>query len=546
MALFREIVGKGRAWLPLIAVCSIIGTGVTLALPAVLGAAIDTIVLGGNTIRLLILAAGLIALAVLTDIVNAFASTACVAGTTAWLRTRLLGHLLAVGPQRTREFPTGDLVNRVSGNSVDAAQAGTSVVVTVIAVLPPLGSLVLLALIDIWVALAFLLGVGLVALVLWAFTRHTTAVAADYQRVQGNIAGRLAEALQGIRTIAAARTVKQEEKRILQDMPSLSEHGNQMWKALARSSAQAAVVGPVVLVAVLAVGGLQLANGQLTAGELFAASRYAVLGAGLGALTGVLGSLSRARAGMGRVAEVLAQPIAAYGSQGLSSTSDGELEFRNVSVDGLLHDIDLTLPGGACIAIVGRSGSGKSVLAEVAARLRDPDEGAVLLDGIPLTELTHDELRRAIGCAFERPHLVGATVGDAIGLGRDPISVGRASQAVQAHSFVIRLPMGYQTPLAETPMSGGERQRLGLARAWHAERVLVLDDATSSLDMVTEMKIGQAFLADSGKRTRLVITHRVPTAAKADLVVWLDDGHVRAVGPHARLWCDPDYRAVLQ
>jgi ATP-binding cassette subfamily B protein len=183
------------------------------------------------------------------------------------------------------------------------------------------------------------------------------------------------------------------------------------------------------------------------------------------------------------------------------------------------------------------------VLAEIAARLRDPDSGTVLLDGVPLTDLTHDELRRAIGCAFERPHLIGDTVGDAIG--RDPVSAVRAARAVQVHSFVVRLPMGYATPLAQTPMSGGERQRLGLARAWHAERVLVLDDATSSLDMVTEMKIGQALLQDSG-RTRLIVTHRVPTAARADLVIWLEDGRVRAVGPHHRLWTDERYRAVLQ
>jgi ATP-binding cassette subfamily B protein len=242
---------------------------------------------------------------------------------------------------------------------------------------------------------------------------------------------------------------------------------------------------------------------------------------------------------------VLTQPATGYGTAKLPAAARGALRFRQVTVNSLLHHVDLTLPGGAAIAVVGRSGSGKSVLAELAGRLRDPDEGAVLLDGIPLRELGHDELRSAVGCAFERPHLIGDTVGDAIGMGRDSASAVRAARSVQAHSFVIRLPMGYQTPLAQTPMSGGERQRLGLARAWHAERLLVLDDATSSLDMVTEMKIGQALLEDSG-RTRLIVTHRVPTAARADLVIWLEDGRVQAVAPHRVLWSDPRYRAVLQ
>jgi ATP-binding cassette subfamily B protein len=94
-------------------------------------------------------------------------------------------------------------------------------------------------------------------------------------------------------------------------------------------------------------------------------------------------------------------------------------------------------------------------------------------------------------------------------------------------------------------MSGGEAQRLGLARAWHARRLLVLDDATSSLDMVTEMQISRTMTGDHGGRTRLIITHRVSTAARADLVVWLESGRVRAVGRHERLWDEPAYREVF-
>jgi ATP-binding cassette subfamily B protein len=545
VALFVETVRKGRGWLALMAVCSLTGAGVSLALPAVLGTAIDAIVSRGDAQPALILAAGLIAAAVLTDLAGSFTGAACVAGTTAWLRLRTLRHLLSLNPQRIQRFETGDLVSRVSGNAAEAGQAGTSVAITAIGMVAPLGSLVLLALIDIWIALAFLAGVCLVALVLRAFTRHTSSVASGYQQAQGVIAARLTEALAGIRTIAAAATAEQEERRILRSLPALSERGRSLWTVLARSSGQAAVVGPVVLVAVLAVGGFALTDGRITPGELFAASRYGVLGAGLGGLTGVLSAFSRARAGTNRLAEVLSQPPTGYGASALPVAAAGALTFRQVTVDSLLHNVNLTLPGRAAIAVVGRSGSGKSVLAELAARLRDPDEGVVLLDGVPLAELTRDELRRAIACAFERPHLIGETVADAISMGRDHASAVRAAEAVHAHSFVTRLPMGYQTPLAQTPMSGGERQRLGLARAWHAERLLVLDDATSSLDMVTEMKIGRAMLEDAS-RTRLIVTHRVPTAARADLVIWLERSRVRAVAPHSVLWSDPEYRAVLQ
>jgi len=178
----------------------------------------------------------------------------------------------------------------------------------------------------------------------------------------------------------------------------------------------------------------------------------------------------------------------------------------------------------------------------VAARLRDPDVGDVLLDGVPLRALTRSSLRTAVGVAFERPTLVGATVGDAIG-GRAS-RVEDSARAVHAHEFVSRLPEGYATPLTEAPMSGGELQRLGLARAWPATRLLVLDDATSSLDMVTEMRISETLTA-AGGRTRLVVTHRRSTAARADLVVWLVDGRIRAVAHHEELWADPEYRAVF-
>jgi len=273
-----------------------------------------------------------------------------------------------------------------------------------------------------------------------------------------------------------------------------------------------------------------------------------VLGAGLGGLTGVFGQLARARAGVRRTAEVFAVPPVGYGERALPP-GPGELELRAVTVragDAILLDrVDLTVPGGAAVAVVGRSGAGKSVLAAVAARLRDPDAGQVLLDGVPVVELGHHALRAAVGSAFERPVLVGGTVADAIGLGADPDAVRAAACATHAHEFVSRLPHGYDTPLAEAPMSGGEAQRLGLARAWPAGRLLVLDDATSNLDTVTEMQISRTLTGDRGVRTRLIVTHRAATAARADLVVWLDRGRVRAVGPHHRLWDQPAYREVF-
>lgn len=548
MEVFGAIVRRGGWRLPVVGAAALSGSLTTLALPAVLGGAVDAMVAGESAGRWLALAAGLVGASIAADLVETYAGTYAVAGTAAWLRERLVRQVLGIGPPAAARFDTGDLVSRVASHAVDAARAGVGAVTVVAAAVPPIGCLVLLAIIDVPVAVAFLAGVILVALVLRAFTRRTAAVATGYQTTQGALAGRLAEALAGARTVAAAGTVPTERARVLEPLAELREHGARTWQVLARTSAQAAVVGPVVLVAVLGAGGLALVDGRISPGELFAASRYAVLGAGLGALTGVLGDLARARAGARRAGEVLAVAPVRYGTRRLPD-GPGTLSLRQVTVEDSdgprLDRVDLVVPGGTTMAVVGASGAGKSVLAALAARLRDPDSGQVLLDGVPLDQLRQDALRGAIGCAFERPVLVGDTVADAIGPGLPEAQVRAAARATCAHEPISRLPRGYRTPLAEAPMSGGEAQRVGLARAWRAERLLVLDDATSSLDMVTEMQVGRALVTDRERRTRVIVTHRVATAARADLVVWLAAGRIRGVGPHQELWRDPAYRAVF-
>jgi ATP-binding cassette subfamily B protein len=548
MLTFGAVVRRSRLWLPLIALTAVTGSLSALALPTVLGRAVDAVLAGGHSREWLLWATVLIAAGVAVDVIDAFAAGACVAGTTAWLRERLVRHVLTLDVRGAARFDPGDLVSRVSSNAPDAAQAGPSVVLVLTALLPPVGSLVLLALIDPWLAVAFLAASILVAAVLVAFTRRTSRLLAAYQRIQGTMAGRLAESLAGARTIAAAGTMERERQRILQPLPDLHAQGLLSWVALARASAQAAVVGPLVLVAVLATGGLALVAGRISAGDLFAAGQYAMLGAGLGTLTGVLSRLARARAGVRRLAEVFAVAPMTYGPDGLPPGA-GALRFEGVTVrDGdrlLLDHIDFTVPGGGAVAVVGRSGAGKSTLAALACRLMEPDEGTVLLDGVPLPAVRHDPLRAAVGCAFERPVLVGTTLCDVIGVGRDAGQVRSAARATQAHHFISRLPDAYATPLARAPMSGGEAQRMGLARAWPAERLLVLDDATSSLDVVTEMVIHRALAADEGRRTRLIVTHRAATASRADLVIWLDGGRLRAIAPHRTLWAHPDYREVF-
>jgi ATP-binding cassette subfamily B protein len=179
----------------------------------------------------------------------------------------------------------------------------------------------------------------------------------------------------------------------------------------------------------------------------------------------------------------------------------------------------------------------------------DPDEGHVLLDGVPLRDLSSNALAAAVGWAFERPAYLPGTFAEAIGFGATGIRQGmvrQAARAAQVDRIIRRLPLGYDTPCSTAPLSGGEQQRLGLARGLaHHGRVLIVDDALSSVDSITESRISEAISAMSGT-TRILVTNKISIAGRADQVAWLDQGRIVAFAPHADLWRIPDYRRLFQ
>jgi ATP-binding cassette subfamily B protein len=559
--LLLQMTRRGGHWAALLAFASIAGAMADTLLPAAAGHTVDVMLRAAQPdaaasqgARWLACCIALIGVVVICDAAGEFATGMSTAAATEWLRHKLARHLFACGVRLPRRFPVGDLVGRMTGGAADASFAAASAVPAAAAVIPPAGSIIALGLIDPWLALAFAAGLPALVVALRTFVRDASDINLRYQQAQGAITARLLEALAGARTIAAAGTCDQEAARVLIPLAQVRGHGHASWRIQARIAAQGSLIVPLLQVVVLAVAGVELAAHRISPGELLAASQYAVLGAGVGAAISRLGQLSRARAGARRVAEPFAEPAPVPGTEPLPP-GPGSLELSAVTVrsggEPVLDRVSARIAGGSVVAVVGPSGTGKSLFAGLAGRLLDPDEGDVRLDGISLRRLDRAHLRQAVVYAFDRPVLFGRTPAEAIAFGISRPAYPRvlsAARDASAEEFLRRLPAGLETPLKDAPMSGGEMQRVGLARAFaHADeaRLLILDDAMSSLDTVTEMQVAAALTGLLRHRTCLIIAHRAATAARADLVAWLDGGKLHPLAPHRDLWPDPRYREVF-
>ncbi len=219
----------------------------------------------------------------------------------------------------------------------------------------------------------------------------------------------------------------------------------------------------------------------------------------------------------------------------------------------VLHDIDLDVRAGRTVALVGATGSGKTSLVALISRLYDPAAGSVLLDGADVSEVSLRSLRSAVAVVSDDPFLFSASVAENIAYARPEASteeIEEAARRAQADQFVSRLPQGYETQIGERglTLSGGQRQRIAIARALLANpRVLVLDDATSSVDASTEQSIKLALAEAMTGRTTFVIAHRLSTIALADEIVVLDHGRIVAQGDHHELLEDSElYREIVE
>ncbi|MBL1101061.1 ABC transporter ATP-binding protein [Streptomyces coffeae] len=546
--LLSRLLRSAPGWNAAYATAAISSAGASLLLPMTLGSTVDS-ALTGRPFPAFLLCAVLL-LAALAEVAGELLDARSTVQGTAWLRYRVLRHILSLDLGGQRRFLPGEFLSRLLQSTAETARLMPAAVGSLTSLATALGGIVGLLLIDLWSGAAFLLGVPLIFIIAKGLLRRSTQLTEDYQQAHGDLAARFMDAMQGMRTIRAAGTVERETARVLAPLAALRTSGERYWRLQRDAGWLLSLIAPVVQVAVLAIAARGVMTGRVSPGELLAVTGYLTHAFGIFRQVGVLAQIGQVRGSANRLRAVLDIPPAPAGGAPLP-TGKGTLSLRGVRVEAegspLLDGIDLTFPAGSEVAVVGRSGVGKSTLAAVAGGLLRPDAGTVRIDGADIADVDPASLRGKVVHAFEHPVLFGTTLRDAIGCadpGLADAAIASALRDSEAQRFVARLPRGLDTPLTSLRTSGGELQRLGLARAFSRDaRICVLDDATSSVDVVTELQIARALRARPA--TRLIVTHRRSTAARADLVVWLRDGRVAGFGPHQELLADPGYRALF-
>ena len=306
--------------------------------------------------------------------------------------------------------------------------------------------------------------------------------------------------------------------------------------------------------------GVLIIKGRLTAGDIL------MLGSAMGAILGRLQQVSvindqyqSAVVSARRLHEILMAPPSVMDSPGARPlhATRGTVRFEHVTfgydpAKPVLRDVSFEVPGGSIVAIVGPTGSGKTTLVSLLARFYDPQQGRILIDGADIRDATLESLHRQIAYVFQETFLFSDTVEANIAYGRPDLRGGpveAAARLAQAHEFIEALPRGYAAVLGErgATLSGGQRQRLAIARAVLANpRILILDDATASVDPETEHSIRRALRLVMTDRTTFVIAHRLSTVKTADLVVVIEDGRVTQTGTHDELLARPGhYRHIV-
>jgi ABC-type multidrug transport system fused ATPase/permease subunit len=525
----------------------------TVAIPWLSGRAIDQVRDGDRsgltTLGLAILGAGILRLAL--TVARRLLAGRVSLGVELDLRNRMYEHLQALELGFFDRQQTGQLMSRATVDLqsvrfflgyglVFMLQSGLTILLAaaaMIAVQPELAAISLLP----------------VPIVIFVAARYGRRSRPALQELQQRIAELTADVEENIGGVRVVKSFAREDRQLERFGAGV---GRVFDQAMVSTRLQA-FYNPFIgflpqagLAAILFYGGRQVIDGRLTIGEFSAFYAYLLMLLSPMRTLGIsLGLAQRATAAGARVYQILdrAPRVTSKADAPPLPAGSGRVEFRDVTLEyegaarAALRDVDLDVPAGTTVALVGATGSGKTTLVQLIPRLYDVTEGAVLVDGADVRDVDVASLRAEIAVVNDDPFLFSATVAENIAYARADATreeIELAARRAQAHDFIARLPDGYGTRVGERglTLSGGQRQRVAIARALLADpRILILDDATSSVDASTEQEIKQALREVMAGRTTLVIAHRLSTISLADTIVVLEDGAVIAAGNHDEL-----------
>ncbi|UJA20394.1 ABC transporter ATP-binding protein [Thermoleophilia bacterium SCSIO 60948] len=401
-----------------------------------------------------------------------------------------------------------------------------------------------------WLAFLALIPVPFVIYAATRFNRVSRPALREVQQRMADVSAEAEESVSGIRIVKAFAREDHMLGRFRSKVGWLFDQALFSTRLRAFYSPLLGFLPSLGLAVVLFVGGREVVEGRLSLGDFTAFYTYLVMLVGPMRMIGVsLAMAQRAVASGDRMFEILDREPTIESKPGAGPLPDGPgvVELRDVELtytggtDPALADVDLRVEGGSTIALVGPTGSGKTSLVALLARLYDPDRGVVAIDGADVRDVDLEALRAEVAIVADESFLFSATIAENIAYGKPGATqaeIGAAARRAQAHGFVAELPEGYDTLVGERglTLSGGQRQRVAIARALIAEpRILILDDATSSVDATTEALIKRGLEEVMAGRTTFIVAHRLSTISLADEIVVMDAGRIVDRGTHEEL-----------
>jgi subfamily B ATP-binding cassette protein MsbA len=532
---------------------ALVMTGVSLAIPLAIKQLLDTIVGGADRSALNRLALAMLALFVFQAVVS-FAGNYLLSWTgeriVADLRRRVYAHLHLLSFRFFNEQKTGTFASTLTNDVSSVRTAVTDALIALVTEsLSLVGASALLVMLN-WRLSLLILGVVPAAMLLArVFGRKLRSMSRDARDRLAETTAIAVETLSSIRVVLAFARAPYETRRYDASVESL-------FSALRRKALGNAIFGATVgflffasVGAIFWYGGLEVLGGRLSAGDLVASLFYARSIAGAaGSLFGVYSSLNTAAGASERLFEILDTVPDVQDAPGARALprSKGNIRFEQVTfgygaLNPVLQQVDLDVRSGSRVALVGLSGVGKTTLLHLVPRFFDPSDGRVLIDGHDVRSVQLLSLREQIAIVAQDVELFDDSVRANIRYGRLDASseeIERAAQAANAHDFILELPRGYDTLLGErgVKLSGGQRQRVAVARAVLKDApILVLDEATSSLDAKSESLVKSALDRLMTGRTTLIASHRLATVRDADRIVVLYEGRIVEDGTHDQL-----------